>query len=73
VGVPTINRTVSTLRFFFRGTLKRHEIIEHTHVIHEPRKLPVVVLSPDENFVAERECDENVPAWSERQNRKLGH
>ena len=43
VGVPTINQTVSTLRFFFRVTLKRHEIIEHTHVIHEPRKLPVVL------------------------------
>src|SRR6516164_6098182 len=47
VGVPTINQTVSTLRFFFRVTLKRHEIVEHTHVIHEPCKLPVV-LSPDE-------------------------
>src|ERR1700755_3408167 len=46
-GVPTINQTVSTLRFFFRVTLKRHEIVEHTHVIHEPRKLPVV-LSPEE-------------------------
>ncbi|WP_246773936.1 phage integrase N-terminal SAM-like domain-containing protein [Bradyrhizobium diazoefficiens] len=39
VGVPTINQTVSTLRFFFRGTLRRHEIVAHTHVIHEPRKL----------------------------------
>jgi integrase/recombinase XerD len=39
VGVPTINQTVSTLRFFFKVTLKRHEIVEHTHVIHEPRKL----------------------------------
>jgi hypothetical protein len=37
--VPTINQTVSTLRFFFKVTLKRHEIVEHTHVIHEPRKL----------------------------------
>jgi hypothetical protein len=47
VGVPTINQTVSTLRFFFRVTLKRHEIVEYSHVIHEPRKLPVV-LSPEE-------------------------
>ena len=47
VGVPTINQTVSTLRFFFKVTLKRHDIVEHTHVIHEPRKLPVV-LSPEE-------------------------
>jgi site-specific recombinase XerD len=43
VGVPTINQTVSTLRFFFRVTLKRYEIVEHTHVIPEPRKLPVVL------------------------------
>jgi site-specific recombinase XerD len=43
VGVPTINQTVSTLRFLFRVTLKRHEIVAHTHVIHEPRKLPVVL------------------------------
>src|SRR5207248_2954682 len=47
VGVPTINQTVSTLRFFFRVTLRRYDIVEHTHVIHEPRKLPVV-LSPEE-------------------------
>jgi integrase/recombinase XerD len=47
VGVPTLNQTVATLRFFFRVTLKRHDIIEHTHFIREPRKLPVV-LSPEE-------------------------
>jgi integrase/recombinase XerD len=47
VGVASLNQTVSTLRFFFRVTLKRHDIVEHTHFIREPRKLPVV-LSPDE-------------------------
>ena len=47
VGVATLNQTVSTLRFFFRVTLKRHDIVEHTHFIREPRKLPVV-LSPEE-------------------------
>ena len=47
VGVPTLNQAVSTLRFFFRVTLKRHDILEHTHFIREPRKLPVV-LSPEE-------------------------
>jgi site-specific recombinase XerD len=40
---PTVNHTVSALRFLFRVTLKRHEIVEHTHVIREPRKLPVVL------------------------------
>jgi integrase len=45
--VAALNQTVSTLRFFFRVTLKRHGIVEHTHFIREPRKLPVV-LNPDE-------------------------
>ena len=30
VGVPTINQMVSTLRFFFKVTLRRHEIVERT-------------------------------------------
>ena len=47
VGVPTLNQTVATLRFFFRVTLKRHEIVEHTTFIRESQKLPVV-LSPEE-------------------------
>src|SRR5712672_2429278 len=47
VGVPTLNQAVATLRFFFRVTLKRHDIVEHTTFIREPRKLPVV-LSPEE-------------------------
>ena len=49
----TLNQTVSTLRFFFKVTLRRHDIVEHTHVIHEPRKLPVV-LSPEESGAAAR-------------------
>lgn len=47
IGVPTLNQNVATLRFLFRVTLKRYDIVEHTHFIHEPRKLPVV-LSPEE-------------------------
>jgi len=46
VGVPTVNRTVSTLCFFFR-TLGRPDLVERTAFVREPRKLPVV-LSPDE-------------------------
>jgi site-specific recombinase XerD len=44
---PLLNHTVSALRFFFRVTLGRHDIIEHTTFIREPRKLPVV-LAPQE-------------------------
>jgi site-specific recombinase XerD len=46
-GTPIRNQTVAALRFFFRVTLKRHAITEHTAFIHELRKLPVV-LSPEE-------------------------
>jgi integrase/recombinase XerD len=44
---PILNHTVSALRFFFRVTLRRHDMVEHTTFIHEPRKLPVV-LSPED-------------------------
>ena len=47
VGVPTVNQTVSTLRFFFKITLGRPDLVERTAFVREPRKLPVV-LSPDE-------------------------
>jgi integrase/recombinase XerD len=47
VGAGAVNRHVSALRFFFRATLKRYAIVEYTHFIREPRKLPVV-LSPEE-------------------------
>src|SRR5439155_4148070 len=43
VSAAAINRHVSALRFFFRVTLKRYAIVEHTHFIHEPCKLPVVL------------------------------
>src|SRR6266511_4141222 len=42
-GVPTINQSVSTLRFFFKITLGRADIVNHTQFIHVPRKLPVVL------------------------------
>src|SRR4030081_1826620 len=45
--IPILNHTVAALRFFFRVSLKRSDIIEHTTFLHEPRKLPVV-LNPEE-------------------------
>jgi len=45
--VPILNHAVAALRFFFRVTLRRSDIIEHTTFIHEPSKLPIV-LSPEE-------------------------
>jgi integrase/recombinase XerD len=38
--IPILNHTVAALRFFFRVTLRRSDIIEHTTFVHEPRKLP---------------------------------
>ena len=47
VGAPTINSTVSALRFFFGVTLDRTDAARHLTFVHEPRKLPLV-LSPEE-------------------------
>jgi integrase/recombinase XerD len=47
VGVPTVNQTVSTLRFFFKVTLGRPDLVERTTFVREPRKLPMV-LGPEE-------------------------
>jgi integrase/recombinase XerD len=44
---PTINTTVTVLRFFFKVTLDRPETTRHLVFVHEPRKLPRV-LSPEE-------------------------
>ena len=47
VGTPTLNQAVLTLRFFFKVTLGRPDLVERTAFVREPRKLPVV-LSPEE-------------------------
>lgn len=47
VGTSTINCSVSALRFFFTITLDRAEMSRHLTLMHEPRKIPVV-LSPEE-------------------------
>jgi integrase/recombinase XerD len=47
VGAPTINLTVTALRFLFSVTLDRPEVARRLTFVHEPRKLPIV-LSPEE-------------------------
>jgi integrase/recombinase XerD len=47
VGVSSLNQSAATLRFFFRVTLGRHDIVAHTTFIHAPRKLPVVLSSEE--------------------------
>jgi integrase/recombinase XerD len=44
---PTINATVTALRFFFKVTLDQPETTRHLAFVYEPRKLPRV-LSPEE-------------------------
>src|SRR3984957_17545650 len=46
-GTPKINASVAALRFFFKVTLDRPDLVKHLSFIHEPRKVPVV-LSPEE-------------------------
>ena len=47
VSTPTLNATVTALRFFFAVTLGRRGATDHLPFVREPRKLPVV-LSPAE-------------------------
>jgi integrase/recombinase XerD len=44
---PTLNATVTALRFFFKVTLDRPETTRHLVFVYEPRKL-ARVLSPEE-------------------------
>src|ERR1700754_3716136 len=44
---PSVNATVTALRFFFKVTLDRPETTRHLVFVYEPRKLPRV-LSPEE-------------------------
>jgi site-specific recombinase XerD len=46
-GTPTINHTVTALRFLFTVTLRKPQLVARLPFIREPRKLPVV-LSPEE-------------------------
>jgi len=44
---PTINATVTALRFFFKTTLDQPETTRHLVFVHEPRKLPRVLPPED--------------------------
>src|SRR5215468_2274356 len=47
VAAPSLNATVTALRFFFAVTLGRGAVTDRMPFVREPRKLPVV-LSPEE-------------------------
>ncbi len=47
VGVPTINHSLTALRFLFMVTLRKPDVVIHVPFVREPRRLPVV-LSPAE-------------------------
>ena len=44
---PTINATVTALRFFFKVTVDKPETTRHLVFVHEPRKLPRVLPPED--------------------------
>jgi integrase/recombinase XerD len=46
-GAPTINHTVTALRFLFTVTLRKPHVVARLPFIRQPRKLPIV-LSPEE-------------------------
>ncbi len=46
-GVPTINHSLTALRFLFMVTLRQPDVVLDMPFVREPRRLPVV-LSPDE-------------------------
>ncbi len=46
-GAPTINHSLTALRFLFTVTLRRPDVVTDLPFVREPRKLPVV-LSPEE-------------------------
>jgi site-specific recombinase XerD len=46
-GVPTVNHTVTALRFLFTVTLRKPDVVARLPFIREPCKLPIV-LSPEE-------------------------
>src|SRR3954452_23060650 len=46
-GVPTINHTVTALRFLFTVTLRKPQVVARLPFVREPRRRPVV-LSPEE-------------------------
>ena len=47
ITVPTANVAATALRFFFKVTLKRHDLAQEVVSTREPRRLPVV-LNPEE-------------------------
>src|SRR5271157_4254629 len=43
VGAPSINAAVAALRFFFKVTLERPDLVRHLTTVQEPRKAPIVL------------------------------
>ena len=46
IGVSTRNHTVSALRFFFKITLGRSDIENHTRIAREPRPCEIAFVLP---------------------------
>ena len=47
---PSINSSVSALRFYFTVTLDRPDLSRRLSVVHQPRKLPTVLSIPTGSF-----------------------
>ena len=42
-GAPTINHSLTALRFLFMVTLRKPDVVVHLPFVREPRRLPVVL------------------------------
>ena len=42
IGPATVNAGVAALRFFFKVTLERPDLVRHLTTVQEPRKAPIV-------------------------------
>ena len=47
LGIPSMNATMTALRFFFKVTLRRGEVTEDIVFAREPRRLPVVLSAQE--------------------------
>src|ERR1700761_1946978 len=62
---PSVNATVTALRFFFKVTLDHPDITRHLVFVYEPRKLPRV-LSPEEVLRLLEQADRDASRHQDR-------
>jgi hypothetical protein len=74
---PSINNSVSALRFFFTATLDRPDLARRLTVVREPLRLPSVLSVEEVTLLLHPRESVRAPVWIERcrgqQNQKMRH